>query len=98
MGFVYYGQGGIPSGPTVRGYMDRNFGQDIAGFLDGMFSLGFRINTGAMELISISGTVTNSAGATVTITPSPATPVPEPATLLLLTAAACGLLIRRKAR
>jgi hypothetical protein len=69
-----------------------------AGFLDGMFSLGFRINTGAMELISISGTVTNSAGATVTITPSPATPVPEPATLLLLTAAACGLLIRRKSR
>ena len=32
--FVYYGQGGIPSGPSVRGYTDRNFGQDMAGFLD----------------------------------------------------------------
>lgn len=69
-----------------------------AEFLDGIFSMGYRIDTGAVELVSITGTVTNSAGATVTITPSPATPVPEPATLLLLTAAACGLSIRRKPR
>ena len=29
--FVVYGQGGVPSGPSIRGYTDRNFGQDIAG-------------------------------------------------------------------
>ena len=52
MGFVYYGQGGIPSGPTVRGYTDRNFGQDIAGFLDGIpLNLpGFVASHGALDL------------------------------------------------
>lgn len=52
MGFVYYGQGGIPSGPTVRGYTDRNFGQDVAGFLDGIpLNLpGFVASHGAMDL------------------------------------------------
>lgn len=52
MGFVYYGPGGIPSGPTVRGYTDRNFGQDIAGFLDGIpLNLpGFVASHGALDL------------------------------------------------
>jgi outer membrane receptor protein involved in Fe transport len=52
MGFTYYGQGGIPSGPTVRGYTDRNFGQDIAGFLDGVpLNLhGFVASHGALDL------------------------------------------------
>jgi outer membrane receptor protein involved in Fe transport len=52
VGFVYYGQGGIPSGPTVRGYTDRNFGQDIAGFLDGIpLNLqGFVASHGALDL------------------------------------------------
>ena len=36
MDFVYYGQGGIPSGPSVRGYTDRNFGQDMSGHFDGI--------------------------------------------------------------
>lgn len=50
--FVYYGQGGIPSGPSVRGYTDRNFGQDIAGFLDGipLNIFGFVASHGAMDL------------------------------------------------
>ena len=50
--FVYYGQGGIPSGPSVRGYTDRNFGQDIAGFLDGipLNLFGFVASHGAMDL------------------------------------------------
>lgn len=52
VGFTYYGQGGIPSGPTVRGYTDRNFGQDIAGFLDGIpLNLqGFVASHGALDL------------------------------------------------
>lgn len=52
LGFTYYGQGGIPSGPTVRGYTDRNFGQDIAGFIDGVpLNLpGFVASHGAMDL------------------------------------------------
>lgn len=50
--FVYYGQGGIPSGPSVRGYTDRNFGQDMAGFLDGipLNLFGFVASHGAMDL------------------------------------------------
>jgi outer membrane receptor protein involved in Fe transport len=36
MDFVYYGQGGAPSGSAFRGYTDRNFGQDLAGFVDGV--------------------------------------------------------------
>ncbi len=36
MDFSYYGQGGAPSGPAFRGYTDRNFGQDLAGFMDGI--------------------------------------------------------------
>ena len=50
--FVYYGQGGAPSGPAVRGYTDRNFGQDIAGFLDGipLNLFGFVASHGAMDL------------------------------------------------
>lgn len=36
MDFSYYGQGGAPSGPAFRGYTDRNFGQDLAGFIDGV--------------------------------------------------------------
>ena len=50
--FTYYGQGGIPSGPSVRGYTDRNFGQDIAGFLDGipLNLFGFVASHGAMDL------------------------------------------------
>ena len=50
--FTYYGQGGIPSGPSVRGYTDRNFGQDMAGFLDGipLNLFGFVASHGAMDL------------------------------------------------
>jgi outer membrane receptor protein involved in Fe transport len=36
MDFVHYGQGGAPGGPAFRGYTDRNFGQDLAGFIDGV--------------------------------------------------------------
>lgn len=52
MAFVFYGQGGIPSGPSVRGYTDRNFGQDIAGFLDGipLNLFGFVASHGALDL------------------------------------------------
>jgi outer membrane receptor protein involved in Fe transport len=52
MGFSYYGQGGIPSGPTIRGYTDRNFGQDVAGFLDRIpLNLhGFVASHGALDL------------------------------------------------
>lgn len=55
VGFSYYGQGGIPSGPTVRGYTDRNFGQDIAGFLDGipLNLFGFVSSHGALDLTVI---------------------------------------------
>lgn len=53
--FVYYGQGGIPSGPSVRGYTDRNFGQDIAGFLDGipLNLFGFVASHGALDLTPV---------------------------------------------
>lgn len=49
--FVVYGQGGVPSGPSVRGYTDRNFGQDIAGYLDGipLNLFGFVASHGAMD-------------------------------------------------
>jgi len=52
MDFVFYGQGGIPSGPSVRGYTDRNFGQDMAGFLDGipLNLFGFVASHGALDL------------------------------------------------
>ncbi len=55
MDFVYYGQGGIPSGPSVRGYTDRNFGQDMAGHLDGipLNVYGFVASHGALDLTSI---------------------------------------------
>ena len=50
--FAYYGQGGIPSGPSVRGYTDRNFGQDMAGHLDGipLNAFGFVASHGALDL------------------------------------------------
>ena len=53
--FVYYGQGGIPSGPSVRGYTDRNFGQDMSGHLDGipLNVFGFVASHGALDLTSI---------------------------------------------
>jgi outer membrane receptor protein involved in Fe transport len=53
--FVYYGQGGIPSGPSVRGYTDRNFGQDMAGHLDGvpLNIYGFVASHGALDLTAI---------------------------------------------
>jgi outer membrane receptor protein involved in Fe transport len=53
--FVYYGQGGIPSGPSVRGYTDRNFGQDMSGHLDGipLNMYGFVASHGALDLTSI---------------------------------------------
>ncbi|MDQ3211971.1 MAG: TonB-dependent receptor [Acidobacteriota bacterium] len=53
--FVYYGQGGIPSGPSVRGYTDRNFGQDMSGHLDGipLNIFGFVASHGALDLTSI---------------------------------------------
>ena len=53
--FVYYGQGGIPSGPSVRGYTDRNFGQDMSGHLDGipLNVDGFVASHGALDLTSI---------------------------------------------
>lgn len=53
--FVYYGQGGIPSGPAVRGYTDRNFGQDMAGHLDGipLNMYGFVASHGALDLTSL---------------------------------------------
>lgn len=55
MDYVYYGQGGIPSGPSVRGYTDRNFGQDIAGFIDGipLNLAGFVSSHGAMDMTPI---------------------------------------------
>ncbi len=55
MDFVFYGQGGIPSGPSVRGYTDRNFGQDIAGFLDGipLNLFGFVASHGALDLTGL---------------------------------------------
>ena len=55
MDFVFYGQGGIPSGPSVRGYTDRNFGQDMAGFLDGipLNLFGFVASHGAMDLTTL---------------------------------------------
>ena len=53
--FVYYGQGGIPSGPSVRGYTDRNFGQDMSGHVDGipLNVYGFVASHGALDLTSI---------------------------------------------
>ena len=53
--FVYYGQGGVLSGPSVRGYTDRNFGQDIAGHLDGipLNAFGFVASHGALDLTPI---------------------------------------------
>jgi outer membrane receptor protein involved in Fe transport len=53
--YVYYGQGGIPSGPSVRGYTDRNFGQDMAGFMDGipLNLFGFVASHGALDLTPI---------------------------------------------
>lgn len=53
--FSYYGQGGIPSGPSVRGYTDRNFGQDLAGFIDGipLNIFGFVASHGAMDLTPV---------------------------------------------
>jgi len=54
--FVYYGQGGVPGGPSVRGYTDRNFGQDIAGHLDGipLNLFGFVASHGALDLTVLS--------------------------------------------
>jgi hypothetical protein len=52
---AYYGQGGIPSGPSVRGYTDRNFGQDLAGFIDGipLNLFGFVASHGAMDITPV---------------------------------------------
>ena len=50
-----YGQGGVPGGLSVRGYTDRNFGQDIAGHLDGipLNIFGFVASHGALDLTPI---------------------------------------------
>ena len=55
MDFAYYGQGGAPSGPAFRGYTDRNFGQDLAGFLDGipMNVFGAVASHGMMDVTSL---------------------------------------------
>jgi hypothetical protein len=59
--------------------------------LDGVFSVGLRLGSGAMDLTSIVATATNAAGGSTTL---PGTPiaVPEPGTmsLLLLALAAMG--------
>jgi outer membrane receptor protein involved in Fe transport len=55
MDFSYYGQGGAPSGPAFRGYTDRNFGQDLAGFIDGipMNVFGAVASHGMMDVTSL---------------------------------------------
>jgi hypothetical protein len=67
-------------------------------FLDGVFSIGFRVNTGALELTSLEGEATNHAGDSATIS-GVAAAVPEPGVTGLL-AVALGLLAlsRRRSR
>jgi hypothetical protein len=54
-----------------------------ADILDGVFSVGFRLGSGAMDLTSIVATATNSAGASLTLPGTPVS-VPEPGTMSLV--------------
>jgi len=69
-----------------------------ADILDGIFSIGFRLGSGAMDLTSIAATAANAAGGTATLTGAPTT-VPEPSTIslfLLVLALMAGRHLRTK--
>jgi hypothetical protein len=51
--------------------------------LDGIFSVGFRLGSGAMDLTSIVATATNAAGDSLTLPGTPVS-VPEPGTMGLV--------------
>jgi len=53
-----------------------------ADILDGIFSIGFRLGSGAMDFASIAATATNATGGAVTVPGAPAS-VPEPSTISL---------------
>lgn len=65
-----------------------------ADILDGVFSVGFRLGSGAMDLTSVAATATNAAGASLTL---PGTPVnvPEPGTMGLVLVALAVLARKR---
>jgi hypothetical protein len=54
-----------------------------ADILDGIFSVGFRLGSGAMDLTSVVATATNAAGGFVTLPGTPVS-VPEPGTMGLV--------------
>jgi len=65
-----------------------------ADILDGVFSVGFRLGSGAMDLSSIVATATNVAGASLTLPGTPAS-VPEPGTMSLVLLALAVMARRR---
>ena len=65
-----------------------------ADVLDGVFSVGFRLGSGAMDLTSVIATATNAAGASLTLPGTPVS-VPEPGTMSLVLLALAAMARKR---
>jgi hypothetical protein len=65
--------------------------------LDGIFSIGFRLGSGAMDLTAIVATATNAAGGSITLPGAPIS-VPEPDTMSLLLLALAAMAHKRMYR
>lgn len=78
--------GPLTCGPCGSGVVHINVLYTSPGspdILDGIFSIGFRLGSGAMDLTSIIATATNAAGASTTLPGTPIS-VPEPDTMSLI--------------
>jgi hypothetical protein len=93
---------GLTCAPPCTGGVTVTFSSSIISpvpdFLDGVFSLGFHVSAGALQLTSVEGEATNHAGDSATVS-GVAAAVPEPGMPGLL-AVALGILAlsRRRSR
>jgi hypothetical protein len=96
-GGVDFSAGPVTCGPCGNGMLQITITYNLgasADVLDGVFSVGFRLGSGAMDLSTIVATATNAAGASLTLPGTPVS-VPEPGTMSLVLLALAVMARRR---